>query len=432
MKKTAVQELRELLFSPVDPLPLALFRVVFGLVLLGSFLTLCPDFDPLFTENSPVRLEDSRLLSEYAWIEPVPSWRWNLFELSPSSTWAAALFILYGFSVLAMTLGWRTRLATLLVFLLTVSIHRREPIIWTGGDFLFQIFAFWLLFVPAGAALSVDAWRRRQEGTPQPLVRSWALLLLQAQLALVYFSTFLLKLQTVSWKSGTALFHAWQLPHYARPWGASLAAVPGLALVSTYGALFFELAFPLLIWNRRFRPWLLLLGASLHLSIELTFRAGPFSSVMLAAYIPFLAPVTLRRWLGRFFPGVPPNDSLPWHMGLLRQGKWVVYFDGNCGFCRRWIKRAQKVTLKQVQWRDFRSQGEEAAHLNPRFDQAAYLIINKRIALPGFLGFRRLLFAMPLFWVLLPLAYLPGSRRLGDAVYRFISVRYGPVKPVQS
>ena len=302
MKKTAVQELRELLFSPVDPLPLALFRVVFGLVLLGSFLTLCPDFDPLFTENSPVRLEDSRLLSEYAWIEPVPSWRWNLFELSPSSTWAAALFILYGFSVLSMTLGWRTRLATLLVFLLTVSIHRREPIIWTGGDFLFQIFAFWLLFVPAGVALSVDAWRRRQEGTPQPLVRSWALLLLQAQLALVYFSTFLLKLQTVSWKSGTALFHAWQLPHYARPWGASLAAVPGLALVSTYGALFFELAFPLLIWNRRFRPWLLLLGASLHLSIELTFRAGPFSSVMLAAYIPFLAPVTLRRWLGRFFP----------------------------------------------------------------------------------------------------------------------------------
>ena len=432
MKKSGAQELDEFLFAPVDPLPLGLFRLALGLVLLVRLFTLCLEFNPLFTPNSLVSLEDSRLLSGSSWIEPVPYIGWNLFGLSASPTWAALLLVLYGFSALALMLGWRTRLATLLVFLLTVSTHRREPIIWTGGDFLLQIFAFWLLFVPAGAALSVDAWRRQQVRAAEPVVRSWALRLLQAQLALVYLSTLLLKLGTASWKDGTALFHTWQLPHYARPWSASLATVPGLSEVGTFGTMLFELAFPVFIWSRRCRPWLLLLGVTFHLGIELTFRAGPFSWVMLAAYIPFLAPITLRRWLGRFCPGVLRDDSLPGTIGLLRQGKWVVYFDGNCGFCRRWVKRAQRVTLKQVQWRDFRSHGEEAAHLNLRFDQAAYLIINKRVPLPGFLGFRRLLFAMPLFWLLLPLTYLPGSRRFGDAVYRFISVRYGPVKPVQS
>ena len=431
MKKSAALELDELLFAPVDPLPLGMFRVAVGLVLLGRFFTLCLEFNPLFTLYSPVSLEDSFLLSEYPWIEPVPDFHWNLFGLSASPTWAGFLFVLYGFSVLAMMLGWRTRIATLLVFLLTVSIHRREPFIWTGGDFLLQIFAFWLLFVPAGAALSVDAWRRQQVSDAAPVVRSWTLRLLQAQLALVYLSTFLLKLGTDSWKDGTALFHAWQLPYYARPWSASLATVPGLPEAGTFGTMLFELAFPVLIWSRRCRPWLLLLGVTIHVGIELTFRAGPFSWVMLAAYIPFLAPTPLRGWLGRFFLGVPRDDSVLWHMTLLRQGRWVVYFDGNCGFCRRWVKRAQKLTFKQVQWRDFHSHGEEVAHLHPRFDWAAYLIINNQIALPGFLGFRRLLFAMPPFWLLLPLTYLPGSRRLGDAVYRFVSVRYGPVKPAQ-
>lgn len=124
--------------------------------------------------------------------------------------------------------------------------------------------------------------------------------------------------------------------------------------------------------------------------------------------------------------------SLLWQIAMLRQGSWTVYFNGNCGFCRRWVRRAQRVTFSQVQWRDFNLHRKEVAHLDPRFDQAAYLIIDQRVALPGFRGFRRLLLAVPLLWLLLPLVYLPGARWVGDALYRFISVRYGPMKPART
>ena len=121
-----------------------------------------------------------------------------------------------------------------------------------------------------------------------------------------------------------------------------------------------------------------------------------------------------------------------WQLRMLWRGQWVVYYHGGCAFCRRWVARARKLTLSRVQWRDFQRHGAEVAHLNPSFDQAAYLVIGGSLALPGFLAFRRLLLAMPLLWPLLPLCYLPGSRKLGDALYRHISTRYGPVSSAAS
>ena len=117
-------------------------------------------------------------------------------------------------------------------------------------------------------------------------------------------------------------------------------------------------------------------------------------------------------------------------LSQLRNGRWVVYYNGHCKFCRRWVGRARKISLRQVHWRDFHEHGAEVAHMNLRFDQAAYLVIDRRIAFPGFRAFRKLLLAMPLLWPLLPFAYLPGARSLGDALYRYISVKYGPVEQV--
>jgi len=428
LKKTkpASQELLELLYSPADPLPLSVFRIVFGVVLLVRFVTLCLQFDPLFTPNSFVSMEVSRQYVESPSRDLVPYLRWELFGLSPSTTWAAVIFAIYGASIGAFLLGWRTRFSTFLVFVCTVSIHRREPFIWTGGDYLAQLMTFWLLFLPAGAALSLDALQRRRGGLAQPVVRSWNLGVLQAQLAIVYLSTFLLKMGTTAWKQGAALEQVWRLPFHARPWSPYLASIPGLPEVGTWATLAFELTFPFLVWSRRVRPWLLGIGILFHAGIELTIRAGPFSYVMLACYVPFLSGEMLRSW-GRWLGPLRTRlGNISWQREMLWQGKWVVYYNGDCGFCRRWVGRARRVAWRRVEWRDFQLHGSEVLHLNPRFDRAAYLVIGGRIALPGFRAFRTLLFAMPLLWPLLPLVYLPGSVRIGDALYRMISVRYGP------
>jgi hypothetical protein len=74
----------------------------------------------------------------------------------------------------------------------------------------------------------------------------------------------------------------------------------------TYGTLAIEFSVPILVWNRRLRPWVMLAGVSLHLGIEYSIRVGFFSLAMLTLYLSFLDPVwaehrllAFRGWLDR-------------------------------------------------------------------------------------------------------------------------------------
>lgn len=299
-EERAQTRLDQILFRTVDPLPLGAFRIAFGLVLLFRFVTLCLEFDPLFTPRSLVSLDAARSFAQSAAGEPVVYYRWELFSLSNTIVWSRVLFVAYGTSIVAFLLGWRPRLAAILVFLLTVSIHRREPLIWTGGDLVIQCFAFWILFMPIGASLSVDSWKRASYPAISKTARDWMLLLLQGQLALIYFSTFLLKLGTATWVLGTAMSDVWQLPFYARPWSPSLIAIPGMVAAATWGTMVFEIVFPLGIWNARLRPWLLAAGVIFHIGIEATLRTGTFTWAILACYLPAVSAATLRKWIETF------------------------------------------------------------------------------------------------------------------------------------
>src|SRR6516164_5819746 len=84
-----------------------------------------------------------------------------------------------------------------LVFLCLTSIQQRNLYITHGGDTFLRLAGFFLIFAPAGAALSLDRligmWRGKDSGV-RP--RSpWAQRMIQIQLALVYLTTFLVKIK---------------------------------------------------------------------------------------------------------------------------------------------------------------------------------------------------------------------------------------------
>ena len=58
----------------------------------------------------------------------------------------------------------------------------------------------------------------------------------------------------------------------------------------TYGTLAVEFSLGVLIWNRRLRPYVLVAGIGLHLSIDLTMRIGFFSWAVFVAYLAFVPP----------------------------------------------------------------------------------------------------------------------------------------------
>src|SRR5262245_11925197 len=127
----------------------------------------------------------------------------DLYRLSGSFAWAATLYALTALATLLLALGWHTRVVTPIVWVLVLSMQRRNPLVLDGGDAFMRVMLFWAMFADWGAAYSLDA--RAGRGA----VRIWSLpvRLLELQLITVYVVTVLRKVTVddSTWLDGSAV-----------------------------------------------------------------------------------------------------------------------------------------------------------------------------------------------------------------------------------
>jgi hypothetical protein len=69
------------------------------------------------------------------------------------------LFLIHGFFALCMLVGYRTKMATILVWILLVSLHNRNMSINSGADDLLRVVLFWAMFLPLDKHWSWDSQR---------------------------------------------------------------------------------------------------------------------------------------------------------------------------------------------------------------------------------------------------------------------------------
>ena len=276
-------------FEPVSTSTLAVLRIAVGLLTVCWAAALAGDALDFFTRSG---------------IQPEASSRpfgLSIFALNGSDGFVIAAFVVLIVAALCVTVGFQTRIATGIAFVIVLSLTRRNQYWVQGGDVLLRIMLLFLFFSPAGAALSLDRWRRARESFWSfPSRAPWALRLLQLQLCAVYLFAVWSKVQGERGNNGTAIAIIWlaedvtrfQLPHVI---GDNLL----ISNLATYGTLVVETAMAILIWNRRLRPWVMLAGFLLHLFIEVTFALGFFPIATLVLYIAFVPPETMDAWLGR-------------------------------------------------------------------------------------------------------------------------------------
>lgn len=279
-------------FAPQETSTLGIFRIAFGLLATAWTLTLAPDLLTFFGRGGIVpRPPDYGALQ-------LP-WSWGLLQGAPGDAAVVAAFAVLLAACACVIVGFRTRLACAVVFVGILSFERRDPFVFNAGDGLIRILALYLLLAPAGAALSLDRWRRAREGFwEHPARAPWALRLVQVQVSIIYLATVWEKLHGSTWRDGTAVSYALRTDDIQRlvvPTAITDSSL--LSAVATYGTLTVELAVGVLIWSRRARPFVLVPAILLHLSIDTTLRAGFFSAAMLTSYVAFLPPDTASRWL---------------------------------------------------------------------------------------------------------------------------------------
>jgi hypothetical protein len=271
----------------VDPRPLALFRICFGLAVLQDLYDLAFGLCAFFTDGGMLPRSVPR-----AW------WAWSVFDLVSSGTGVAALFAVAVVAVIAFTVGFQTRVATAVAWTLLVSLHHRNYFVIDGGDQLVAIMFFWSFFADLDGCWSVAAMRRG--GPPRPS-RAFGLRLLQAHIAMLYFVTARLKILR-GWLHGTAIFQALQLEGFVRPFGAWLETHPTLCTLATYSILAMEGLFPFFafspFWIKPSRVLAFACGLSIQLGIATAMRVGIFQQAMLASCTLFVMPA----WLDRLEP----------------------------------------------------------------------------------------------------------------------------------
>lgn len=277
-------------FQPKPTSTLALVRIAFGLLMIGWTAALLPGLSAMFGSEGLLPRQPTVTYAGGHWV-------WGLLGLFPGQAALVALFALLMASSVCLMLGFCTRLAALFVFVGVLSFERRNPFVFDSGDALVRIIALYIALSPAGAALSVDRFRRAREHFWEAPVRTqWALRLLQIQLSVVYLSTVWAKARGTTWNDGTAVSYALRIKDISRfhvPTAISDSAVVSNFL--TYGTLAIELAIAVLVWNRKARPWVLGLGVILHLGIDYSIRVGFFTFAMFVLYIAFVPPDTASR-----------------------------------------------------------------------------------------------------------------------------------------
>ena len=136
-------------FAPQPTSSLALFRIAIGIISFGWALSLVPDFHAFFSSEG---------VEPIAPVHP-PAGVWGVLNTFPDYPVAVGLLLALLVASLCLTVGYRTRLASVVVFVAMLSFEHRAPSIWNSGDGLLLILCFFLMFAPAGASLSVDRWR---------------------------------------------------------------------------------------------------------------------------------------------------------------------------------------------------------------------------------------------------------------------------------
>lgn len=257
----------------------ALFRVAFGLLAIWTSIGVWLNLERYYGNDG---LVPWALIQNDAWVKV------SLFSIAPESH---ALLLGHGIAFTAaavlFTAGVFPRVAALVISYVNVSLQYRNPFILNSGDRLFQIVAALAVFMPLARRWSVTSWLRAKLGKPVlPLGTDFGARLIQLEIAYVYISSFIAKVANTRWRTGIALRDVLASPVFAE-FPVYLGRFPFVAFL-TYMTLALEIAFPLLVWFKKPRPWFLLWGIAFHAGIEALMIIPMFSTVMIVCYAAYL------------------------------------------------------------------------------------------------------------------------------------------------
>lgn len=273
----------------IDTRTLAAFRIVLGVVVLVNLAARTRDLVAFYTGGGVV---PNAAVQEHTTLS-----RYSVYAVSDSFLFVVLLFLVTAVFAVALVVGYRTRLASVAVFVLVFSLNARNPLVMNGGDALFSRLLFWGVFLPLGGRWSVDAFRYDSGNADEGSIRTdsrvttVATAAVMVQVVVVYATNAVFKLRSDPWMSGEAVREVFALTAYTTPVGSVLAGFPDLLVLLNYLWVALLVASPLLLvltgWRR---AALAATFAVSHLALLLTMNLTVFPLISVAGLVVFTPP----------------------------------------------------------------------------------------------------------------------------------------------
>jgi hypothetical protein len=283
-------------FTPSDPATLGLIRILAGGMLFYTHLIWSLALTDFFGPQG--WLSRDAVLSAKA---PY-SWSYLWWIESPAALWTAHIAALVVLALL--TVGFYSRLMSVLAFIITASYIGRAQGALFGLDQINVMLSMYLMVGPSGGAYSLDRLLARRAGkidraAGASIGANIAIRLIQVHLCIIYLYAGTAKLMGPAWWDGTAMWKAVASLEYQSLDMTWMAHWPLLLNLLTHLTIFWELSYIALIWPRATRPVMLTLAVPLHLGIAFCLGMITFGVVMLIANVAFVPPQLVRRLLDR-------------------------------------------------------------------------------------------------------------------------------------
>lgn len=297
--------------APTNGASAALFRILYGTLAVWTAIGVGLNLRRYYGADGMIPWE---VVSRWEWVS------FSLFSIDPASELILHLhFWAFFVAAVLFLLGFAARPAAFVIYAVNVSLEHRNPFIINSGDRLFLILAFYAMFMPLTHRWSLSALWRERRGLPSPPTSPvWGLRLVALQIAYVYFSTAFSKLRQERWIEGRALRDVLASPLYAE-WPTHVDFWP-IIYALTWGTVVFELVFPVLVWLKKYRPYMIASGVLFHTGIDVLMTIPMFSAVMMVTYACYLSDDETERLVRRIRhpfgaprarsgPGEPPEPE---------------------------------------------------------------------------------------------------------------------------
>ncbi len=292
MLRRAKAAVGEFLLQPASARPIAFMRIGIAAALIGEAAVIAPHLHEYFGSLGLVQEPVSDALGHWS-LPSLPALaRWlSLTGLTERGVVQVA-FAVYVLALHLLLLGFRTRTAAVVSWLLFLAFKRSGSAAAYGGFEFAQIALFYCVVLPVGDAVSIDAWRRPRPPSSGARI---GLRLLQLHLSVVYLSSGIEKARGDQWWNGEAIWRAVMRPGHGDIDFSWLADHPLVARFACWGTLTCEIGYSLFVWLKRTRRFWILAIIGMHLAIAVSLALVFFSAVMIVLNVAaFLVPAEVR------------------------------------------------------------------------------------------------------------------------------------------